>query len=61
MAFKKKTDFQKNDVLNNSHLCRRKQFIIRSQGITLDKAIVNIGDNEFEFRLTYDTLSKIKR
>lgn len=49
--------------------CTRKQFpvmlgyaisIHRSQGITLDKAIVDIGDNEFQVGLTYVALSRVK-
>lgn len=32
----------------------------RSQGIKLHKTIVNIGDDEFQIRLTYVPLSRIK-
>ena len=34
--------------------------IHRSQGITLDKAIVDIGNNEFQVGLTYVALSRVK-
>lgn len=49
--------------------CTRKQFpvmlgyavsIHRSQGITIDKAIVDIGNNEFQVGLTYVALSRVK-
>lgn len=49
--------------------CTRKQFpvmlgyavsIHRSQGITIDKAIVDIGSNEFQVGLTYVALSRVK-
>ncbi len=49
--------------------CTRKQFplvlayaisIHRSQGVTLDKAIVDIEDNEFQAGLTYVALSHVK-
>ena len=34
--------------------------IHRSQGITLEKAIVDIGDAEFQIGLTYVALSRVK-
>ena len=56
--------FKKNGVS-----CTRKQFPIvlgwaisthRSQEITLDKALVSIGNNEFAAGLTYVALSRVK-
>ena len=38
----------------------KRQSIHRSRGITLDKAIVNLGDNEFQVALTYVALSRVK-
>ena len=38
----------------------KRQSIHRSQGITLGKAIVNLGDNEFQVELTYVALSRVK-
>jgi ATP-dependent DNA helicase PIF1 len=53
----------------NGRTCTRKQFPIqlayaitihKSQGLSLDKAIVNIGDNEKALGLTYVALSRVK-
>ena len=34
--------------------------IHRSQGITLDKAVINLGDTEFSVGLSYVALSRVK-
>ena len=56
-------------LMLNEISCTCKQFplmlayavsIHRSQGIILDKAIVNLGDNEFQVGLMYVALSRVK-
>lgn len=55
---------------NNGLNCSRTQFplvvahaitIHKSQGLTLPKVILDIGDNEFTCGLTYVALSRVKK
>lgn len=55
--------------ISKSHNCTRKQFPIeltwaitihKSQGSTLDKAVINIGDKETSLGLTYVALSRVR-